>query len=202
MTSSSLPFSPAADRNKQPILEALEVFLPAKARVLEIASGSGQHAQFFATAHPEWTWQPSDGDPACLSVIAQRCSAVSNVLPPRLHDLLKTGESPAAETYEAIFCANLLHISPWSSCTALMRHAASVLVAGGRLVVYGPFDVETPQMAPGNLSFDADLRARNPQWGIRRLGDVQAVASKYGLVFERQSAMPANNLMLIWKLAL
>lgn len=202
MRISSLPFSAAADRNKQPILTALELFLPANAQVLEIASGSGQHAQFFATAHPQWIWQPSDGDPALLGVIAQRCSMVPNVLPPRLLDLLKTGDAPIAETYDAVFCANLLHISPWSSCAALMGYAASVLVAGGRLAIYGPFDVETQPMAPGNLAFDADLRARNPQWGIRRLGDVQEMASKYGLVFEQQLSMPANNLLLIWKLAI
>lgn len=201
MTTASLPFSPAADRNKQPILQVLEGVFAVDARVLELASGSGQHAEYFAAAHPLWRWQPSEAEPGFLGAIAQRCADLSNVLAPRLHDLLAPGRPEASDRYDAVYCANLLHISPWGTCAALMQHAAAVLDGDGVLAVYGPFEIEAQEMAESNRAFDADLRARNPQWGIRRLGEVQREAQAAGLKFERQEVMPANNLLLIWRRA-
>lgn len=240
-----LPTSPAADRNKGPILEVLRTLLPARARVLEVASGTGQHAAHFAAAQPGWHWQPSDGDAAALPVIARRCASLPNVAAPRQLDLLAGGEAPSARSavraarpgdaggrwesaddgragddgtndgtddgaddgaddgrdLDALYAANLLHISPWPACAALMRLAAACLRAGGLLVVYGPFEVEGEPLAPSNRTFDADLRARDARWGLRRLGDVQAEATRAGLVFEQRVAMPANNLLLVWRRA-
>jgi hypothetical protein len=125
-----------------------------------------------------------------------------------LHLDLLAGDENAAQAgspgaalgiFDALFAANLLHISPWPTCAALMRLAAAHLRQGGLLVVYGPFEVEGEPLAPSNRAFDADLRARDPRWGLRRLGDVQAEAARAGLVFEQRVAMPANNLVLVWR---
>jgi len=212
-----LPTSPAAERNKGPILAVLQRLLPPAARVLELASGTGQHAAHFAAAQPQWLWQPSDGDAAALPTIAQRCAACPNVAAPLHLDLLAGevsgagGRGPAVEAaaapvpepptgpFDALYAANLLHISPWPTTPALMRLAAARLRAGGRLVVYGPFEADGEPLAPSNRAFDADLRARDARWGLRRLGDAQAEAARAGLVFEERVAMPANNLMLVWR---
>lgn len=210
-----LPTSPAAERNKGPILAVLQRLLPPAARVLELASGTGQHAAHFAAAQPQWHWQPSDGDAAALPTIARRCAHLPNVAAPLHLDLLAGevngagGRRPEAEPapeaglptgpFDALYAANVLHISPWATTPALMRLAAAHLRAGGRLVVYGPFEVEGEPLAPSNRAFDADLRARDARWGLRRLGDVQAEAARAGLVFEERVAMPANNLMLVWR---
>lgn len=210
-----LPTSPAAERNKGPILGVLQRLLPPAAHVLELASGTGQHAAHFAAAQPQWHWQPSDGDAAALPTIAQRCAHLPNVAAPLHLDLLagdlkgaggrRSGVEPAPEPawpagpFDALYVANLLHISPWATTPALMRLAAARLRAGGQLVVYGPFEVEGEPLAPSNRAFDADLRARDARWGLRRLGDVQAQAARAGLVFEERVAMPANNLVLVWR---
>lgn len=196
-----LPFSAAAERNKAPIMEVLRLALPARAHVLEIASGTGQHAAHFAGAQPQWDWQPSDADAALLPVIAHRCAALPNVRLPLRLDLLAPNWDAGLDRYDALYCANLLHISPWATCAALMRAAAAHLSRGGVLVVYGPFDVEGEPLAPGNAAFDADLRGRDARWGLRRLGAVQAAASAAGLAWERRVAMPANNLALLFRRA-
>jgi SAM-dependent methyltransferase len=202
-----LPTSPAAERNKGPILAVLQRLLPPAARVLELASGTGQHAAHFAHEQPQWHWQPSDGEAAALPTIARRCAALRNVAPPMHLDLLAgdlNGDGSrepivASEAFDALYAANLLHISPWPTTAALMRLAAECLRARGRLVVYGPFDVEGEPLAPSNRAFDADLRSRDARWGLRQLGDVQAEAARAGLVFEERVVMPANNLMLVWR---
>jgi SAM-dependent methyltransferase len=234
-----LPTSAAAERNKQPILEVLQALLLPAATVLEVASGTGQHAAHFAAAQPQWQWQPSDGDAAALPTIAQRCAHLPNVAVPLHLDLLaprpgaphgapapEAPDAPGAPAasaaaaaaataasvataaaravpegvvFDGVFAANLLHISPWPTCAALMRLAAAHLRKGGVLAVYGPFEVEGEPLAPSNRVFDADLRARDARWGLRRLGDVQAEAARAGLVFERRIAMPANNLTLVWR---
>jgi SAM-dependent methyltransferase len=197
------PTSPAADRNKGPILELLRRLLPGDARVLEVASGSGQHAEHCAAACPGWRWQPSEAEAALLPAIAARCARLSNVAAPirlNLLDLpLAPDELAALGRQDALFAANLLHISPWPVCAALMRLAAALLAAGGRLVVYGPFEVEGEPLAPSNAAFDAALRASDARWGLRRLGEVQAQAAQAGLDFEQRVAMPANNLVLVWR---
>jgi SAM-dependent methyltransferase len=194
-----LPFSAAADRNKAPILEVLEATLPSRARVLEVACGTGQHAEHFARQHARWHWEPTDADPHGLAAVAARCAGLTNVAAPRQLDLLAPAHRPQAALHDAVFCANLLHISPWATGAALMALAAATLVPGGALLVYGPFEVEGEPLAAGNRAFDAELRSRDARWGLRRLGDVQREAAQAGLQFERRVAMPANNLLVVWR---
>lgn len=196
----SLPFSPAADRNKTVILPILTDVWPARAQILEIASGTGQHAQYFARSQPHWHWHPSDADLQSLQIIGQRCAGLVNVAAPRHLDLLTTAQWPDMPRLDGLYCANLLHISPWDTCAALMAAAKRLLVPGGALVVYGPFVEDDVPLAPSNRAFDADLRMRNPDWGLRALSAVRRVAQDAGLLFDQRLPMPANNLTLIWRL--
>ncbi|WP_027730757.1 DUF938 domain-containing protein [Variovorax paradoxus] len=204
---SDLPHSPAADRNKQPILEALARILGERGSALEIASGTGQHAAWFAAAMPGWTWQPTDADARMLPALASRVAqaALPNLRAPLLLDVMapqwpSQGAAFALgeEKFDAIYCANMLHIAPWAACAALMQGAARHLLADGLLVTYGPYFEEEAPAAPSNLAFDQDLRARNPEWGIRRLKDVVAEARRAGLALRERHAMPANNLLLVF----
>ena len=189
--------SPAAERNRAPILEALRRVLPAQGVALEIARGSGQHAAHFAAGLPAWQWQPSDADRDALASIDAWCAGLANVRPAIALDVLETPWHGVPQSVDAIFCANMLHISPWSTCAALMRGAARHLAAHGVLVLYGPYVVDGQPTAPSNLAFDADLRARNPAWGLRRLADVAREAESTGLQLRRREAMPANNQLLV-----
>lgn len=195
-----LAFSAPAERNKGPILEVLASVLPDDAKVLEIASGTGQHAAHFAAAQPRWIWQPSDIHPRALEGIAGRCAGLSNVRPAIVLDVLAP---PAAQTlggpFDAIFCANMVHIAPWETCIALMQLAAHELTPVGVLVLYGPFIEDDVRTSEGNVAFDADLRSRNPQWGLRRIADVDADAARFGLHRVQRHAMPANNLTLVFR---
>jgi SAM-dependent methyltransferase len=197
---SSLPFSAAADRNKTPILEVLQRWLPMRARVLEIASGTGQHAAHFGAAHSTWIWQPTEADAERLPPIAQRCAHFGNVLAPLPLDVMAPSWS-VPTGFDAGFCANLLHIAPWDVCGALMRGMARHLTARAQLCLYGPFIVDDWPTAPSNLAFDADLKARDPAWGLRRLEDVQAEAERAGLALRERVQMPANNLLLLFERA-
>jgi len=192
-------FSPAADRNKAAILEVLRHILPEAATVLEIASGSGQHAEHFAAARSDWDWQPSEADATALAAIESRTVALTNVRPPLLLDVLAPRWPESLARFDALYCANLLHIAEWATCAALMRGATRHLVPGGALVLYGPYLVDGEPTAPGNVAFDADLRRRNSAWGVRRLADVMAEAERAGLLFERRIGMPANNLVLVFR---
>lgn len=197
MSHASLSFSPAADRNKQPILEALTRLLPANASVLEVASGTGQHAAHCAAARPGWRWQPTDADPEALPQIAARCAGLGNVATPLLLDVLTAAWRALPGPFDAVYCANLLHIAPWSACAGLMRLAARHLRPDGALLLYGPFLVAGETASPGNLAFDADLRSRNPQWGLRQLADVLTEARSAGLSLQQRVDMPAHNLVLV-----
>ena len=199
MKHDELPFSAAAHRNKEPILDVLRRVLPSATTVLEVACGTGQHAAHFAAAHPGWDWQPTDGDEAALPGIASRCAGLPNVRLPMRLDVMALPWPPVLGCFDAVYCANMLHISPWATCAALMRGSASVLAAGGLLVLYGPFIVDGEPTAPSNLAFDADLRARNLGWGIRRLADVIGEARAAGMVFEQRFDMPANNLIVVFR---
>ena len=193
----ALAHSPAAERNRQPILEVLLRVLGPRGAALEIASGTGQHAEWFASALPQWTWQPTDADAAMLPAIAQRNAHLVNVLPPLLLDVTAP-EWPVDRRFDAIFCANMIHIAPWAACVGLMEGAARHLVPGGLLATYGPYLEEDVATAPSNLAFDASLRARDPAWGIRRLEDVAQEAQRRGLSLRQRHAMPANNLLLVF----
>ena len=196
-----MTWSPAADRNKGPLLDVLTSVLPAAAAVLEIASGTGQHAAHFAAARPGWRWQPTDGDPQALGIIASHVGALANVRAPLLVDVLAVPWPESLGRFDAVFCANMLHIAEWDTCPALMAGAAHHLVPGGALVVYGPYVVDGEPLAAGNAAFDADLRRRNPAWGLRRLGAVVEEAERAGLALERRFDMPANNLTVVFRRA-
>ena len=201
MSDQELPSSPAAERNKAPILEVLSRLLPDRAKVLEIASGTGQHAAHCATERPGWSWQPTDAQGQQLAVIAGRCASAANVLPPLQLDVLAAQWPPALGRFDAVVCVNMLHVSPWAACAALMQGAARHLAVGGALILYGPYRVDGEPTAASNLAFDADLRSRDPEWGLRRLDDVVGEAERAGLVFAERVDMPANNLMLVFRLA-
>jgi len=196
-----MTWSPAADRNKGPLLDVLTSVLPAAAAVLEIASGTGQHAAHFAAARPGWRWQPTDGDPQALGIIASHVGALANVRAPLLVDVLAVPWPESLGRFDAVFCANMLHIAEWDTCPALMAGAAHHLVPGGALVVYGPYVVDGEPLAAGIADFDADLRRRNPAWGLRRLGAVAEEAERSGLALERRFDMPANNLTVVFRRA-
>ena len=189
-------FSPAADRNKAPILAVLEEVLPAEAAVLEIASGNGQHAAYFAAAHPSWTWQPTDGDAQAMTSIAAQTEGITHARQPLLLDVRLAEWPLELGRFDAVYCANMLHIAEWSSCAGLMQGASRHLVPGGVLVLYGPYRVDGEPLAPSNATFDADLRARNSAWGLRQLSLVVDEAKRAGLTLERRWNMAANNLML------
>ena len=197
---STLPHSPAADRNKEPILAQLRQVLGQRGTLLEIASGTGQHAAWFAAALPEWTWQPSDADPAMLEVIAAHAAqaGVGNVLPP-LHLDVTQPQWPLTGKVAAIFCANMIHIAPWEACVGLMAGAGRHLAPDGMLVTYGPYFERDVPTAPSNVAFDESLRARDPSWGIRQLDAVVAEAGRNGLTLAQRHAMPANNLLLVFQ---
>jgi SAM-dependent methyltransferase len=191
-----LPFSPAAERNAEPIREVLKAWLPPSAFVLEVASGTGQHARHLAAAEPGWQWQPSDAPADALAVIAARCAGLANVRPPVRLDVREHPWPVEAGAFDAVYAANLLHIAPWEATPALLQGAARCLKPGGCLVVYGPFVVEGEPLAPSNAAFDADLRLRDARWGLRSLARVQDAAREAGLTLAERRAMPANNLML------
>jgi hypothetical protein len=205
----TLPFSPAADRNKQPILEALRQVLPTRGRALEIASGTGQHAAWFGAGLPGWTWQPTEANSTALPAIAAwvQEAGAGNVHAPCLLDVMKprwpsdeeTLASAFALPFDAIFCANLLHISPWATCRSLMQGAGRHLVKdSGLLLIYGPFLEDGVPTSPGNLAFDESLRTQNPAWGLRRREAVEEEALRCGLGLRQRIALPANNLLLVF----
>lgn len=193
-------YSPAADRNKQAILEVLLTVLPERGNALEIASGTGQHVAWFSSGLPGWTWQPSDAQPdgfASINVWVTE-QGVRNVRSPVVIDVMASNWLPTPQLFDVIYCANMLHIAPWATCAALMRGSAQHLAPGGRLVTYGPYLEDGVPTSPGNLAFDQSLRERNPAWGIRLLEDVALEAAKSGLKLIARHAMPANNLLLVW----
>ena len=189
--------SPAADRNKGPIVAGLQRVLPPQGKLLEIASGTGQHAAHAAEQLPGWQWQPSDADPGSLASVAAWCEGIPNVLAPLALDVLAAQCPGVPPVVDAVFCANLLHIAPWPVCAALMHGAARHLSASGMLVLYGPYVLDDEATAPSNLAFDADLRSRNPAWGLRRLSEVLVQAGAAGLTLQQRVVMPANNLLLV-----
>ncbi len=195
-TRTDLPFSLAAERNAAPILAVLQAWLPAAARVLEVASGTGQHARHFAAAQPGWDWQPSEARDEALPVLAARSTGLPNLRPPLRLDVQAQPWPLDAAAFDAVFVANLLHIAPWAATRALMHGAARCLQPAGVLLVYGPFVVDGEPLAPGNAAFDADLRGRDARWGLRALREVRDAARDAGLVLVERRAMPANNLML------
>ena len=193
-------FSPSAERNKQPILETLQTFLPAQGTALEIASGTGQHVVWLAQHMPLWTWQPTEVHPGALYNIEVRATEadLANVNVALPLDVCKTPWQLEDTPFDLILCINMLHIAPWAACAALMQGAATHLAAGGRLVTYGPYFEAGGAPTQSNLDFDQSLRTHDPSFGIRQLADVQEQAGLAGLHLQARHALPANNLLLVW----
>ncbi len=192
--------SPATARNRAAILTVLQRLLPGDARVLELASGAGEHAVFFAAAMARVTWQPSDPDAAARESIAAwiQETGVKNVLAPIAIDVCAHDWYLAAP-FDALVAINMIHISPWQATLGLMQGAGRLLRAGGILFTYGPYMREGRHTAPSNEAFDASLKARDGQWGVRDVADVARVAEANGLGLNEIVDMPANNLSLVFE---
>lgn len=194
--------APATARNRDAIVAVLHDTLPssgsARPTVLEVASGSGEHAVHFAATFPALNWQPTDPDPAALtSIEAWRAEAdLPNLCAPLLLDA--SADWPV-DRADAILCINMIHISPWNATLGLMKGAGQALPPDGLLYLYGPYIRKGVETAPGNLAFDASLKDRDPQWGLRSVEDVVSAAAAEGLVFDRLVEMPANNLSLLFR---
>lgn len=191
--------APAALRNCAPIIDVLRDWLPPTGLVLEIASGTGEHAVAFASAFPNLDWQPSDVHPDALASIAAHHdgSALPNLRPPLMLDAAAS-EWPIASA-DALLSINMVHISPWASALGLIAGAARILSPRAPLILYGPWLSDAIETAPSNLDFDAILKARDPDWGLRRVEDFAAAAHDRGLNLAETRAMPANNLMLLFR---
>lgn len=198
------PFSPAAERNKQPLLAALQTLLPPSGRALEIASGTGQHLEHFSAHLPGWTWQPCEFSAERIAWLRQArqswpAAQQQRTAEPLALDVSVQTWPVTPASFDLVFCANMLHVAPWACCSGLMRGAARALKRDGGLLTYGPYLEDDVVTAPSNLAFDADLRARDPAWGLRRLADVKAEAARAGLHLAQRLVMPANNLLLVWR---
>ena len=191
--------APAAARNRDPILAVLRDVLPPSGLVLEVASGTGEHAVHFARALLDLTWQPSDPDAGARESIAawRVAEGLANLHPPLALDA--AAPQWPVERASAIVCINMIHISPWESTEGLMAGAGRLLAQGQPLVLYGPYRRAGHPIEPGNQAFDEDLKRRDPRWGLRHLEEVQACAEGQGLVLERFVEMPASNLTVIFR---
>ncbi|NPT35604.1 DUF938 domain-containing protein [Paraburkholderia xenovorans] len=191
--------SPSAERNREPILFVLREALPATGRVLEIASGTGQHAVCFARAIPGLDWQPSDADAAARASIAAWITheGLANVRAPLALDVHQPDWG--VDTLDTVVCINMIHISPWSATQALFAGASRRLADGGVLYLYGPYKRGGAHTSPSNDAFDQQLRSRDPAWGVRDMETVVALGASVGLVCDGPLAMPANNFSLVFR---
>jgi hypothetical protein len=191
--------APATIRNRAPLAAVLDGELPESGTVLEIASGSGEHAIYFAERYPDLVWQPSDPSSEALASIAEwRAEAgLANLLAPVRLDA--GGPEWPIDRADAILCVNMVHISPWSATEGLFKGAAELLPVKAPLILYGPYLEAEVQTAASNLAFDESLRARNSGWGLRNLRDVDALANGMGFNRSRRVEMPANNLTLVYR---
>lgn len=193
--------APAALRNRDLIAEVLREWLPQTGLVLEIASGTGEHALYFAERFPKLKWQPSDVHSDALASIAawREEAALGNVREPLIIDAA-SAEWPI-DGADAVLSINMVHISPWSAAVGLLSGAARLLRSGAPLIMYGPWLKADVPTAASNTEFDADLRRRNAAWGLRRVEDFAAAADQRGLTLSEMRAMPANNMMLLFRRA-
>jgi len=192
--------APATERNREPIAAVLREVMPASGTLLEIASGTGEHAAYLALLFSDWLWQPTDPDPEALASIAawREEAGAANLLAPVQLDA-SAPEAWPVDSADAILCVNMVHISPWAATVGLMRGAGRLLGAGAPLVLYGPYRRNGVETAASNEAFDLSLKARNPEWGLRELEVVAAEAEANGLVLERVVEMPANNLTVVFR---
>jgi hypothetical protein len=188
--------APAALRNREPIAEVLREWLPSAGVVLEIASGTGEHAVYFAQLFPELEWQPSDVHADALASIEawRRASGLPNVRPPLVIDAASS-DWPI-QSADAVLSINMVHISPWASALGLLASAARLLPPRAPLILYGPWLADDVAAAPSNLDFDADLKRRDPEWGLRKVEDFAGAGHERGFDLVETRTMPANNMML------
>jgi SAM-dependent methyltransferase len=189
--------APAALRNREPIADVLRDWLPRSGLVLEIASGSGEHAIYFAERFPTLDWQPSDIHPEALASIAAWADRASlpNLRPPLMIDAASP-HWPVGRA-DALLSINMVHISPWGSALGLLDGAARLLAPGAPLILYGPWLKDGLPTADSNLEFDFDLRRRDPEWGLRKVEDFASAAADRGIFLVETRPMPANNMMLL-----
>ena len=188
--------APATERNREPILAVLRQLLPARGTVLEIGSGTGEHAVYFARELPHLTWQPSDPSAvARASIAAWAAEARLPNLRPAL-PIDATGGPFEVPDLVAVVAINMVHIAPWAATEGLVAGAGAALPAEGVLLLYGPFKRDGRHTAPSNAAFDVELRAQDPRWGVRDLDAVTELAAAAGLTLDRVVRMPANNLCL------
>lgn len=191
--------APAAARNREPILQVLRDTLPNPAHVVEIASGTGEHAVWFSTALPGLTWQPTDRDDEALASIAAWRDMAG---PPNLLAPLKLDVSadiwPVTQA-DVVIAINMIHIAPWSATQGLLAGAERILMPGGLLMLYGPFREGGVHTTASNAAFDADLWARDPSWGVRDLDEITTLAGQHGLRRAERIPMPANNLIVMFR---
>ena len=191
------PYSDACDRNREPILEVLRRHFSDRHRVLEIGSGTGQHAVHFAAALPQLIWQPSDRDEHVAGIRLWLDEArLPNVPAPLSLDV--RGPWPQAR-FDAVFTANTLHIMSWEEVQALFAALPAVMTDDAVVAIYGPFNYGGAFTSPSNAAFDATLRRRSPQSGIRDFEAVDQLAQSLGLKLAQDYAMPANNRTLVWQ---
>ena len=199
MTRDARLFAPSAARNREPILAVLKAHLPPRGLVLEVASGSGEHIVHFAQAFPGLDFQPSDADrQARVSIDAWRDEAGLQNVRPAIAVHAAAGSWPISAA-DAVLCINMIHIAPWDAAAGLMRGAAALLRPVGMLYLYGPFRRDGAHTAPSNEAFDRSLRQQNPEWGVRDLEAVTALAQAHGFAEPIIEAMPANNLSLVFR---
>lgn len=189
--------APATLRNREPIADVLREELPLSGKVLEVASGSGEHCAYFAELFPGHVWQPTDPDPGALSSIASWCKGRDNVLAPLALDAA-SADWPV-DAADVVLCINMAHISPWEATLGLVAGAERLLAKGAPLILYGPWRRAGVETAPSNEAFDASLKARDSRWGLRRVEDLDAAAAARAFARTRLSEMPANNLMLVYR---
>lgn len=190
--------APATLRNRDDIVTILRDALPSSGLVLEVASGSGEHAVHFAVAFPHLDWQPTDADPAALASIAawRAEAALPNLRAPLQLDA--SADWPIAQA-DAILCINMIHISSWNATVGLFTQGARLLQKGAPLILYGPYFRKDHPTVRSNLAFDESLRARNAEWGVRWLEDVTELAERQGFALEAVHEMPANNITVVYR---
>jgi SAM-dependent methyltransferase len=192
-------FSPSAARNRDAIGDLLAAVLPQGARVLEIGSGTGEHAVAVCMRRPDIVWQPSDPDARSrASQNAWAAEAAPNMLPALDLDLTRAGRDAALGRFDALVCLNVIHIAPWAVAEAIAGASVTCVEPGGLIYLYGPY-LEGEATAPSNLEFDRSLKSRNPQWGVRTRSDVEALFAAAGWAKPERHEMPANNLSLVFR---
>jgi SAM-dependent methyltransferase len=200
-------YAPATERNRQPILDVLQKVLPSTGTVLEISSGTGEHAVFFAPRLPTLHWIPSDPNPEARASIAawqqeplaELSAGIANLAPPIALDASAPHWDVEDRGIGAIVNINMIHIAPWAACQGLMAGAGRILLPAGILYLYGPYKRNGEHTAPSNAAFDESLRSRNPEWGVRNLETVIAEAQGQGLELSQIVEMPANNLSVVFQ---